>query len=585
LRKLARRISQLTLAQADQAGVFSGQQVWRGSHRLFKALQKKKTEAHEFATWQDDCRKTHAAHDRFRANWWRQWRDGLTHKRRASGMSTQSPDVPEDAQNAVIGAVARSTWAGQMLELVKESDKSEPNDMPQGSNDLGRPDSGRRLMGRQKSIKIPDSSGAEDVSNDEPETDLIDSAPGSKEETRRTVGKRGSVLSGMKNRLAGNISGSKGARSSAATTERIMALMEARKAEFECLPVQERDMLRQAFLRCDSDGSNTLDPREIRKSLAELGIQGKTPDEKRVVTQICRDAVALQGVNFFDFVFQIVPIAKQELTKVRRGALRERFEDCDLDDSGLLSQEECKEVVIEWSEKGMDSTTKRMFHKDFPRLFAQCQLSGSDEIDFEGFVILLQLLEEHQAQIVGDREKYIATSNQLPPHMVLQYRGELISLYEAFQKADEDGSCYLERKEVMNLMLEMGLSANEGEGREIVEATLDKLDLYAGIGFLDFLFLVKGVRQEEELMAMDQVKQLFHKYDADHSGHISFAEASEVMSDMGLGVSSIKDKSAIRELFEDVDQNGGGDLDVDEFYILMQKVLDRLYMHAPHQRN
>eukprot|EP00746_Dinoflagellata_sp_MGD_P147332 gnl/MRDRNA2_/MRDRNA2_79695_c0_seq1.p1 gnl/MRDRNA2_/MRDRNA2_79695_c0~~gnl/MRDRNA2_/MRDRNA2_79695_c0_seq1.p1 ORF type:complete len:774 (+),score=165.19 gnl/MRDRNA2_/MRDRNA2_79695_c0_seq1:80-2323(+) len=570
LSKLSRPISQATLSQADQAGVLAGKQVWRNAgNRLFKALKKKKAEAYEFAAWQDDCRRKHAAHDRFRAKWWQQWRNGLSYNRRAVGESALSPDMSEDLQTA---PPSRMTWAGQMLQMVQNAEKSDSNER---STTPDKKESNQQNTSAGNS-QNPDAS-ADGLSNEEPEVDLMDS-PIPVGNRKTTTGKKNSVLSSIKKNMNSGLSGSKASRHGrdSQTSDRIMALMEARRAEFDCMPVPERDLLRQAFMRCDSDGSSTLDPREVRKSLAELGIQGKTPEEKRVVTQVCRDACALGGVNFFDFVFQIVPAAKLELHRVRRSVLRERFEDYDLDDSGTLSQEECKEIVMELSAKGMDSTCKKTYNKDFVQLFAQCQLSGSSDIDFEGFVILLQLLEEHQAQIIAEREKYIATSNRIPQRMVLQYRGELIPLFEAFEHADTDGSCYLERKEVMNLMIEMGLSANEGHGREIVEATLEKLDLYEGIGFLDFLCLVKGVRQEEELMAHDQVQELFYKYDTDHSGYISFAEASEVISDLGLSVSSIKDKNAIRELFEEVDQNGGGDLDVDEFYVLMQKCMERL---------
>lgn len=412
--------------------------------------------------------------------------------------------------------------------------------------------------------------------------------PGSKDTAPKPVAvaaPRKSMLASVKNRLAGQFTakGKKGKKVD--SNQRIVALMEARKAEFECLPVAERDSLRQAFMRCDHDRSNTLDPREVRKSLAEVGIQGRTPEEKRVITQICRDAVYIEGINFFDFVFSIVPLAKHELNRIRRSALRVKFESCDNDKSGLLSQDECMGVVLEICSQGMDATAAKTFLKDFPPLFQQCQMSDCDDIDFEGFVILLELLDQHQAHIKAEREKHIATSTQLPSHMVLQYRGELISLYEAFENADVDGSCYLERQEVMHLIIEMGLSPADRQGREAVDAILDKLNQYAGIGFYDFLCLVKGVRQDTVLIAHDECKQLFAKYDIDQSGSISFNEASDMMADTGLAMSSAKDKASIRELFEEVDQNGSGDIDADEFYSLMQKVMERLRAEAFHNEH
>merc|ERR1739848_899646 len=88
--------------------------------------------------------------------------------------------------------------------------------------------------------------------------------------------------------------------------ERMLHLMQARKAEFECLPVAERKALREAFTGCDTDCSGTLSFKELRRSLAELGVVGRNPEEKKQVTKICKEAACLDGINFFDFCFDIV---------------------------------------------------------------------------------------------------------------------------------------------------------------------------------------------------------------------------------------------------------------------------------------
>lgn len=589
--KFSRRVSQLTLAQASQAGVETGHQVWRDEN-LFSALKKKKKEAHEFAAWQDDCRKTHAAHDRFRANWWRRWRNSQSHTLHTPDGT--SPVPADDPQNAGASSTStRMTWAGQMLEMVAMHFGGKESPEASATVEAIQTDT-------SPAISKHSHGSVEDSNRKELDTDVTESVtkalsnkdPKSRKTTNVKInsdgtGQRKSILGSVKKRMSvavpnrgrptKSISDRKSRKQdSGAPVDRITALMAARRDEFDCLPVQERDMLRQAFVRCDIDGSGTLDPKEIRKSLKELGIFGRTPAEKKIVTEICRDAVTIGNVNFFDFVFQIVPFAKAELTKIRRVALRERFEKYDLDKSGLLSLQECRAIVMEICATGMDATSKGTFHKDFPTLFAQCQLSGSEEIDFEGFVILLQLLETHHAQIIADRENHIAQYWRLPQSLIMEHRGELVSLFEWFENADADGSGSLEHQEVVTLMLEMGISRNDGDGREIIDEALQKFQIKNSIGFPEFLDLVKGVRRGTASVSRDKARQLFEKYDTDNSGLISFKEASIMIAESGMGINIIKDKESVRKVFEEVDQDGSGEIDEREFYSLFLKVMERL---------
>lgn len=363
--------------------------------------------------------------------------------------------------------------------------------------------------------------------------------------------------------------------------ERMMQLMQARKAEFECLPVAERKALREAFTGCDADGSGTLNYKELRRSLGELGIVAQTSEEKMDITKICKEAVVMEGINFYDFCFDIVPRAREALQLLRRDQWTERFNAYDADGSGYLDMDECQEIVKELCAGSLDNEGLKQFKREFPALFEQCRSPGGD-VDFQGFVMLIAMMEEKHARIRADREKRIAQYWCLPSAVLLKHRGELVPLYEAFEKADKDGSGYLEKPEVIQVLLERGLSPQHGEHRQRVEEVLSMADKGASVGFREFLSLVSGAREESATggVPSDDIKNLFKKYDLDRDGQLTFAEAALMICESGVAPECPDDQHLLIQMMAEADEDGSGDLDEMEFTLLLRRMLEKIRAHT-----
>lgn len=353
-------------------------------------------------------------------------------------------------------------------------------------------------------------------------------------------------------------------------------LKEDKAAAFESLTAVRKTALIEAFDRCDADGTGSLDVKELKKSLADLGVVPKNAAEKKAITNLCKSVYVGQGVNFLDFVFDVLPKASGALHELRKGALLEEFEQYDSSGDGLLNLEEAKVLVASIVEKELDSEGGTVFKNEFTTIFEHCQ-TGHGVIDFEGFGMLMGLIEERIAQIRCEREKRIGYYMGLTPDLMKKYRGELVQLFSSFENADSDGSGVLEKSELIEVMLARGLSLAQEKQGEQVHEMLEKVDRQGAIGFSDFLLLVSGAREDAESeVAGEQVLELFHKYDRDRSGAISFQEASLLVMESGLLPECAEDQQKIVALLEECDQDGSGDIDMEEFAVLLQKVLERL---------
>lgn len=289
----------------------------------------------------------------------------------------------------------------------------------------------------------------------------------------------------------------------------------------------------------------------------------------------------MDGINFFDFCFDVVPRARDALQALRSEGFLERFNAYDADASGYLDMEECQAIVTELCSGSLDSEGLKQFMRAFPSMFEQCRSPGGD-VDFQGFVMLIHMMEEKHARIRVEREKRIAQYWCLPAQTLLRHRGELVPLYEAFEKADKDGSGYLEKQEVIQVLLARGLSPQHGDSRHRVEETLNLVEQGSSIGFREFLHLVTGCRDEAGGVNFEELKTLFKKYDRNGTGHITFAEAALMMCESSLAPEIPDDQKALIQMMEAADEDGSGDLDETELGLLLQRMLEQIRAESRH---
>jgi centrin-1 len=67
----------------------------------------------------------------------------------------------------------------------------------------------------------------------------------------------------------------------------------------------------------------------------------------------------------------------------------------------------------------------------------------------------------------------------------------------------------------------------------------------------------------------EEIRDLFDQFDVDGSGDITDIELLKALKSCGLNI----DLTGVRDMIKQVDRNGDGSLDFDEFYILMMPML------------
>ncbi|KAJ8416493.1 hypothetical protein AAFF_G00357810 [Aldrovandia affinis] len=143
---------------------------------------------------------------------------------------------------------------------------------------------------------------------------------------------------------------------------------------------------------------------------------------------------------------------------------------------------------------------------------------------------------------------------------------ELDELNQAFKEFDYDQDGYLNYKDVAECMRTMGYMPTEMELIEIIQQI--KMKLGGLVDFDDFCDLM-GPRMTEETAHMVGVRELkcaFNQFDCDGDGQITVEELKEAMKSH-LGV-KLK-KGELEEILKELDLNGDGNLDFNEFVMML----------------
>lgn len=93
----------------------------------------------------------------------------------------------------------------------------------------------------------------------------------------------------------------------------------------------------------------------------------------------------------------------------------------------------------------------------------------------------------------------------------------------------------------------------------------ERIDL-DGNGSLDYTEFVMATISEKNLVTQERLKQAFKMFDKDNSGALSPEEIKDV-----LCFDSTVDPKEIDAIIAEVDENGDGEIQFDEFCNMMQK--------------
>ena len=100
---------------------------------------------------------------------------------------------------------------------------------------------------------------------------------------------------------------------------------------------------------------------------------------------------------------------------------------------------------------------------------------------------------------------------------------------------------------------------------EQVDEMFERIDL-DGNGTIDYTEFVMATISESNLVTQERLKQAFKMFDKDNSGALSPEEIKDV-----LCFDSTVDPKEIDKIIAEVDENGDGEIQFDEFCNMMQK--------------
>ncbi|KAK7171301.1 hypothetical protein R3I94_001293 [Phoxinus phoxinus] len=143
---------------------------------------------------------------------------------------------------------------------------------------------------------------------------------------------------------------------------------------------------------------------------------------------------------------------------------------------------------------------------------------------------------------------------------------ELDELSEAFKLFDYDQDGYLNYKDLAECMRTMGYMPTEMELLEIIQQI--KMRLGGLMDFDDFCELMgpRMMVETADMLGLKELKSSFLQFDTDGDGKISLDEMKEAVKNL-LG-EKLK-KGELEEILKELDLNGDGTVDFDEFVMML----------------
>ena len=151
-------------------------------------------------------------------------------------------------------------------------------------------------------------------------------------------------------------------------------------------------------------------------------------------------------------------------------------------------------------------------------------------------------------------------------------RDELISIQAEFAGLDRDGDKHISIEEIKSLLQSMKIKLILSEPQ--IDRIIKQVDT-DGDGVVDIHELNEIIEKFENkgiiykaLSERSKIRNEFQKYDTDRSGFITMDELTHIVSER-LGI--VLNETHLKRMMNDVDDNGDGLIDYEEFCTLMTK--------------
>eukprot|EP00435_Cladocopium_sp_Y103_P038007 s1292_g10.t1 len=332
---------------------------------------------------------------------------------------------------------------------------------------------------------------------------------------------------------------------------------------------------------------------QLRAPDRSVGFKPRSKPERELMNHLLRNLDSLD--ISFDVLFQeIIPAIRLGFAEIRSSELSKRFHAADADKSGTLSLSELlsilrwsgyfpkmqhviqvvSQVVPELAESFTTSSYHNVLEKD---ILVPAQ-----------FHILAPLLEERSDSEYIQRRIEIADAMDLDDYTQQLWGQSLVDLHDVFlRRAKHD---LLPFHSLLHLAVDCGLVQHRGPGfteklRSIAadEVTLQLVDQgydfhdstavdRAHFDFRQVLRIMTQIREiENELIA-----DVFAATDSDSTNGLSVEECMDCLESCGIRATSKQMQEIIPKLVEEFDEDGSGELDLDEYLEFAKFVADRI---------
>jgi len=254
---------------------------------------------------------------------------------------------------------------------------------------------------------------------------------------------------------------------------------------------KEFQQLEKAFEEGDVDNSGTLNKKEIKKLLPNLGFYHMTQEQKDLVEKwsgsgeinftTCRHMIqALRNINCNDFREKHGFLEKELLR------LRHEFERVDADKSGEIAKHELAHLLEECVPESSKTLEGREYAKS---LIETVDRDGDGSLNWREFLHLMRLVQ--------DRADYDAVLKEQEAARKAGFsQDEVKDLRKAFKLCDSDASRSLDVDEVIKMLTMLVPMSRkvQDEVRDIVQAQDE--DGTNTLDFAEFLAVMRKVQDE-----------------------------------------------------------------------------------------
>jgi len=368
--------------------------------------------------------------------------------------------------------------------------------------------------------------------------------------------------------------------------ERLAHLLLARRDDFERKPEWEKALLRRAFESAGGTVSGALNSsKALRRALADVGLSTKTSVENREMKALC-DELCVVKADFFLFVFEAVPRARELLKSLREVALRQDFLYYDTDQSGSLEDEECARILSKQYLWNLGQEGAIRMRSTFQTFLDEVRDPVAGSVNFDGFVQLFMNVQEFYYAMLRESEHRIRSTEGLEAKDFDWHEDELIYIYELFNRESSVRMVPDEPRkgatvaDVERMLVELGLLPRNDEERSQQSWYVVLGEAYEGpemiADFSRFLRMLRAVRAYNRYSNHEELLTMFTRLDKDNSGTLSVKEVNVLVSDLGLMPRCREDQAILQRMIAMVDRNGDGVMSFDEFSAFVQRMAERM---------